>query len=45
MVWGRRGGEGTSWGWPASQQSAASRRGEENDNSLEFHLVINKPGF
>ena len=32
---GASGGQGASWGWPASRQAAASRRGEENDSSLD----------
>lgn len=35
VVWGRRSAEGASWSWTASQEPAASRRGEENDNSLD----------
>ena len=33
--WGRRSADGASWSWTASQEPAASRRGEENDNSLD----------
>ena len=40
---GGMGASSASWSWTASQEPAASKRGEENDNSLDVKCSPPRP--